>query len=184
MFVCWLVDWFAKVCCCQVLHKSGMASLGKVGSSAGLLACPNAMWSLWKSLQTVALTVCGILGNNAHLNKSKRLMMMSILFCPAKQQHKAQIPQCLAADKCTISAPSDHSDRYFHVPWRSSLLHICSCCHYLYLCPCCCLQELQAMGIVTPFTDQVADFSRMSKDPLYISDILQSVSQTHQYSGS
>jgi serine protease inhibitor len=37
------------------------------------------------------------------------------------------------------------------------------------------MQELVALGLSAPFADKAADFSQPSPQPLYISDVLQSV---------
>jgi hypothetical protein len=41
-------------------------------------------------------------------------------------------------------------------------------------------QELVALGLTAPFADKGADFSQLSPQPLYISDVLQSVSEKKQ----
>jgi hypothetical protein len=43
------------------------------------------------------------------------------------------------------------------------------------------VQELVALGLTAPFVDKGADFSQLSPQPLYISDVLQSVSEQQQY---
>ncbi len=54
----------------------------------------------------------------------------------------------------------------------SALIH----CRYCLRCSCCTLQHLKQLGVASPFDRSRADFSKLSPEPLFITDVLQSVS--------
>jgi hypothetical protein len=76
-----------------------------------------------------------------------------------------------------LQNPSRHANE---TTGTSKLSMWCCQCHVfsdcLLLCCCWCLQQLKSLGMVAALDPRRANFNRLSADPLFITDVLQSVS--------